>query len=252
MALLLFNNFKNYNNHILQSMLIILAYLIVIVNSQEVPQNSKEVEMFNKTLVQYNKTLTYFNDMEKKMEKITLNIALKIRFRKIILHKLNIEKKVTKIKKELNKTEYDNKQIIDDINSVDKDMKQFEHKYNKFNEIYNECERTKDYLGQFLKIFFITLLIVVVIILLLIGIVSLYIIKRQKKYYILQEEITISESKEGKDINKKSDINNYDKDINSVKSSTQSNDDSFKPANDKKIHIKGTNLTSHDEMNKNP
>jgi hypothetical protein len=243
------------NRHILlHSIIIILAYLIVVIQSQGVPQNNIGVEMLNKTLIKYNRTLELFSDVEKKMVKITLNIALRIRYRAMKTNKINIDKKVLKIKEELSKKENNNQKIIDDINSVGNDMKNFEKKYKVFIDLYNECEKTKNYFAEFLKIFFITLLIIVIIVLSLIGIISLFVIKKQRKYYQLQEEVVIGEEK---DESRKVDLNgkyNIAKKI--IKESTDSNQkyqESHEISPDQKIHIKtSSNLTSHDEINKNP
>ena len=244
------NNLNN-RHFMLQSIIIILTYLIVIIQSQEVQQKNIGVEMLNKTLTNYNRTLTLFSDVEKKMVKITLNIALRIRYRAMKRNKINIDKKVLKIKEEFDKKENNNQKIITDINSVDNDMKNFEKKYKVFIELYNECERTKNYFSEFLKVFFIILLILVIIVLSLIGIVSLFVIKKQKKYYKLQEEVAIAEEK---DESKKADLSekyNIAKKI--IKQSTDSSQEPPETNSDQKIHIKtSSNLTSHDEINKNP
>ncbi len=136
--------------------------------------------MFNETLTNYNQTLLYFDDLSKKMETITMNIILKLKFKGLKRDKISIEQEISKIKENMDKKDNDNQKIREEINSVDQDIKYFNYKYNKINQLYNKYENFKEAFSNFIKVFFIVLFIIVVIALSLIGIISLFVIKNKE------------------------------------------------------------------------
>lgn len=222
--------------------LIVLSFLISYIYSQEIQKNITKIEMFNETLTKYNQSLLYFDDMSKKMEKITMNIVLKLKFKGLIRDKKSLEQDISKIKEKIDKKDNDNQTIIEDINSINQDIKYFNHKYNKINQLYNQYENVKESFSNFIKVFFIVLFIIVVIALSLIGIISFFVVKNQRKYYKLQEEVTISE---GREENTNDKVDEKIRKINKCKESLNQS------RNGRKIYIKSDNIvSSHDEMNK--
>ena len=222
--------------------LIVLSFLISNIYSQEIQKNITKIEMFNETLTKYNQSLLYFDDMSKKMEKITMNIVLKLKFKGLIRDKKSLEQDISKIKEKIDKKDNDNQTIIEGINSVNQDIKYFNHKYNKINQLYNQYENVKESFSNFIKVFFIVLFIIVVIALSLIGIISFFVVKNQRKYYKLQEEVTISE---GREENTNDKVDEKIRKINKCKESLNQS------RNGRKIYIKSDNIvSSHDEMNK--
>ncbi len=191
--------------------------------------------MFNETLTNYNQTLLYFDDLSKKMETITMNIILKLKFKGLKRDKISIEQEISKIKENMDKKDNDNQKIREEINSVDQDIKYFNYKYNKINQLYNKYENFKEAFSNFIKVFFIVLFIIVVIALSLIGIISLFVIKKQRKYYKLQEEVTISEGREENTNNKVDE---------KIKKKNKSKEGFIQSSTDRKIYIKSVNLAS--------
>lgn len=243
---------KNYKNLLFQwsLILIILSSLISNIHSQQVTQtNETEFEMFNKTLTNFNQSLLLFDDIAQKMVNITMNIVLRVRFKALKRNKNNLQQAISKIEEELNKDKYNSQKIIVDIKSLNKDIKNFDGKYKKLNELYLEFESLKEFFSNFFKVFFIILLIVVLIVISLIGIVSFFVIKKQKKYYKLQEEISVNDLK---DVSKKVDLNmkyNIAKKI--VKKEDLTTEEPTEINIDQKVHIKNSsNAPSNEELNK--
>lgn len=177
-------------------LLILVSFLSQPVSSQGIYSNMTEVDLFVKALNDFNETKFYLEDLTKKMETITLNIGLRIRFRQIKRLFKDIEKKVTYIKGEINKDIYNKEIIINEIESLNIYMNKFKNKYIRTNQLYYEFEELKTNSLHFLKLFFIILFICVIIILIIIGISSFLVVKSQKrKYYKLKEEHSYTSEK---------------------------------------------------------
>ena len=172
--------------------LVFFTFLFQATNSQEIFQNSIDTKQFNTVLDEYNTTKIYFNDLQKKMEKITMNIVLRIRFKNINRLYDKIEKKLLYIKGELKKDKYDNIQIKKDIDLLNQNMNLFKKKYNEFNNAYYDFDIIKKTILSFIKLFFIIIIIIIIVALILIGVGTFFVIKSQKKYYRLKEEYSIT------------------------------------------------------------
>lgn len=188
-----------------------LCYLPFI-KSQNISKNITEFSNFKQTLIKYNNTKLHLEDINKKMENITLNIFLRARLREIIRIHKNIEDQMSGIQKKINSRIYDEKKITEEISSLNHQMHIFERKYNKTNKLYYETEEVKKSLVHYIKVFFITLIIISIIVMAIIGIVSIFVIKHQRKYYKLQEEVSFkSEEREidGREITTEQDLHKF-------------------------------------------
>ena len=161
--------------------------------SQNTHNNSYELKL-NKCINEYNITSIKLAELTLKLKKITLNFILKIFFTQLKTINQKIKLDITRMKEYINDTKYEN--IISEINKCDENFERFEEKYNKTIKVYNKFENTKNSIGKFFKIFFLTIFIVVMIFAVFVIIITFIIIKRQKKYYILKEEVTLEDGKE--------------------------------------------------------
>ena len=235
---------KNFKFSIFKLPLLILliSCLLQISNSQEIS------EVYEKALIEYNKTKTYLEDLTKKMKDITMNIVLRIRFREIKRVYNNIEIKIKEIQEELNKDKYDKEKIIENIKTLNENIKKFNIKYKTANNLYYEFEKLKISFLNFVKLFFIILLIVVIVVLSIIGIASFFVIKSQRKYYILKEEISLHDEQNIKKSINHEKITPLDSNNNLNKESTEDlteNNSKIK----KKVH-QSTSATSRDSFTK--
>ena len=187
--------------------LIFFVFLLQTANSQEIFKNSIEMEKFNTISEDFNNTKQYYNNIRKKMENITMNIILKISLRQLNRLYENIEKKYIFIKQELTKEKYDNQQLMNEIELLSENMKNFKKKYYSINESYNNFEDIKESLSNFIKLFFIVLFIIIVVVLTIIGIGSFFVIKSQRKYYKLQEEVSFRNIAKATEKHEKIDVN---------------------------------------------
>lgn len=161
--------------------------------SQNTHNNSYELKL-NKCINEYNITSIKLAELTLKLKKITLNFILKIFFTQLKTINQKIKLDITRMKEYINENKYDN--IISEIDKCDVNFERFEEKYNKTIKVYNKFENTKNSIGKFFKIFFLTIFIVVMIFAVFVIIITFIIIKRQKKYYILKEEVTLEDGKE--------------------------------------------------------
>ena len=188
--------------HIRKSQFFIFSWPLILVNllisipyikSQNISKNNNEILNFNQTLQKYNNIKLHLNDITKKMENITLNIFLLSRLDELKeLHKKIENRLFLGIQEEINRGEYDKEKISKEIIDLNRQMNEFEEKYNKTNKMFYKGERDKQSLIKFIKIFFLILIILTVVALIVIGIGSFFVVKNQKKYYKLQEEISFS------------------------------------------------------------
>ena len=237
--------------------IIFFVFLSQTANSQEIFKNSIEMEKFNTISENFNNTKQYYNNIRKKMENISMNIILNIRLKQLNRLYENIEQKYIFIKEELTKEKYDKQQLMNEIELLSENMKNFKKKYNSINESYNNFEDIKESLSNFIKLFFIVLFIIIVVVLILIGIGSFFVIKSQRKYYKLQEEISFRNIAKATEKDEKIGIN--------IKNHNFKNDNRFKPeksnedleidsneingGNDiKKVVLKSTDNSSNDKF----
>lgn len=247
------SSFLEKIKNILPISLVFLVFLSQTVNSQEIFQNSIEIEKFNSFIETFNNTKQYYNDIRKKVENLTLNVILKIRLRQLSRLYIEIERQYVYITRELTKEKYDNKQITNDIDLINKNMKNFKKEYNSLNESYYKFEEIKEYLSSFIKLFLLVLFIIIVVVFVLIAIGSFFVIKSQKKYYILREEISlskaqkISEKNEGIDLNEK---NNNSKNDNRFDPKGSTGDLQSDLNGNKRVIIKPTENSSKEPFSK--
>mgnify|MGYP006916266261 CR=1 FL=1 len=151
--------------------------------------NSTEIEQFNKTMNRYKQMVANYNILSKKMEKITLNIFMRIRFKDLKRSFDDLKREIDALKLKYHKKESISENIIIANNLTD----DFEIKYINSVNAYKHFEETKNMLGGMLKTFIIVLSIFIFIVLLFIGIGSYFVIQynKKKRYFKLNEEVSI-------------------------------------------------------------
>ena len=151
--------------------------------------NSTEKEQFNKTMNRYKQMVANYNILSKKMEKITLNIFMRIRFKDLKRSFDDLKSEIDALKLKYHKKESISENIIIANNLTD----DFEIKYINSVNAYKRFEETKNMLGGMLKTFIIVLSIFIFIVLLFIGIGSYFVIQynKKKRYFKLNEEVSI-------------------------------------------------------------
>ena len=151
--------------------------------------NSTEIEQFNKTMNRYKQMVANYNILSKKMEKITLNIFMRIRFKDLKRSFDDLKSEIDALKLKYHKKESISQNIIIANNLTD----DFEIKYINSVNAYKRFEETKNMLGGMLKTFIIVLSIFIFIVLLFIGIGSYFVIQynKKKRYFKLNEEVSI-------------------------------------------------------------
>ena len=167
--------------------------------------NSTEIEQFNKTMNRYKQMVANYNILSKKMEKITLNIFMRIRFKDLKRSFDDLKSEIDALKLKYHKKESISENIIIANNLTD----DFEIKYINSVNAYKRFEETKNMLGGMLKTFIIVLSIFIFIVLLFIGIGSYFVIQynKKKRYFKLNEEVSI---RIGQSDEKVKDKNNQD------------------------------------------
>ena len=166
--------------------IIIILFLLDEINCSSL--NSTEIEEFNKTIHKYNQMVANYNVFSKKMEKITLNIFMRIRFKDLERSFEELRKEIDNLKLNYHKNQSISENIIKANNLTD----DFEIKYIDSVNAYKRFEETKKILGGMVKTFIIVLSICVFIILLFIGIGSYFVIQYNKKRYMkLEEEVSV-------------------------------------------------------------
>lgn len=238
---------KSKNNHYFQAsqMLSIIIYFLLYINIQSTSSYLSDKESLNKTLLKFNETLFNYNDYCKKMEKITLNIFLKIRFKDLQRAFQELDSNINQLKNKFAK----NESITDNIILINKNIKAFRIKYNNAVNSYENFEETKRFILEFIKIFSIILSIIIVIVLIFIGVGSYLVIQNQKKkYHKLQEEVSIRNDQ--KDSDKETNIKDEIKSDNTIPvKSTQ--DDLVESNNNKneKVALDNNNAISKEFLN---
>ena len=151
--------------------------------------NSTEIEQFNGTMNRYKQMVANYNILSKKMEKITLNIFMRIRFKDLKRSFDDLKSEIDALKLKYHKKESISENIIIANNLTD----DFEIKYINSVNAYKRFEETKNMLGGMLKTFIIVLSIFIFIVLLFIGIGSYFVIQynKKKRYFKLNEEVSI-------------------------------------------------------------
>ena len=167
--------------------IIIILFLLDEINCSSL--NSTEIEEFNKTMHKYNQMVANYNVFSKKMEKITLNIFMRIRFKDLERSFEELRKEIDNLKLNYHKNQSISENIIIANNLTD----DFEIKYIDSVNAYKRFEETKKILGGMVKTFIIVLSICVFIILLFIGIGSYFVIQynKKKRYMKLEEEVSV-------------------------------------------------------------
>jgi len=163
-----------------------LFFLITKINCSSL--NLTEIEQYNNTMHRYKQMVANYNVFSQKMEKITLNVFMKIRFKDLKRSFDDLRSEIDTLKLKYHKKESISENIIIANNLTD----DFEMKYINSVNAYKRFEETKQMLGGMIKTFIIVLSIFIFIVLLFIGVGSYFVIKyNQKRYYKLQEEVSI-------------------------------------------------------------
>ena len=168
--------------------------------------NSTEIEQFNKTMNRYKQMVANYNILSKKMEKITLNIFMRIRFKDLKRSFDDLKSEIDALKLKYHKKESISENIIIANNLTD----DFEIKYINSVNAYKRFEETKNMLGGMLKTFIIVLSIFIFIVLLFIGIGSYFVIQynKKKRYFKLNEEVSIRIGQSDEKVKEKSNQDN--------------------------------------------
>lgn len=176
------------NNNILSILFSSITFFLLITKSN-CSLTSTEISNYNRTMTKYIQTIINYNGLSKKMEKITLNIFMKIRFKDLQKDYEDLQSEMLKLKEN-----YKNSiSISNNLNITDHKLKYFNTKYVNAINAYNRFEDTKAILLHMFKIFLIILFIIIFIVLILIGIGTYFVLKKQK-YMELQEEISIRQN----------------------------------------------------------
>lgn len=163
-----------------------LFFLITKINCSSL--NLTEIEQYNNTMHRYKQMVANYNVFSQKMEKITLNVFMKIRFKDLKRSFDDLRSEIDTLKLKYHKKESISENIIIANNLTD----DFEMKYINSVNAYKRFEETKQMLGGMIKTFIIVLSIFIFIVLFFIGVGSYFVIKyNQKRYYKLQEEVSI-------------------------------------------------------------
>ena len=163
-----------------------LFFLITKINCSSL--NLTEIEQYNNTMHRYKQMVANYNIFSQKMEKITLNVFMKIRFKDLKRSFDDLRSEIDTLKLKYHKKESISENIIIANNLTD----DFEMKYINSVNAYKRFEETKQMLGGMIKTFIIVLSIFIFIVLFFIGVGSYFVIKyNQKRYYQLQEEVSI-------------------------------------------------------------
>ena len=194
--------------------LLILTHLLILIpciKSQNISKNINQISNFNQTLKEYNKSKLLLNDIIKKTEKITLNFFLLSRINELNrLHKKIEEQLFLGIQEEINKENYDKEKISEKIKDLNKQIHDFEKKYNKTNKMFYKSEGVKQIIINYIKVFFIVLIILSIIVIFLICIGSFFILKHQRKYYKLKEEVSFTQRNKPNEKKINLDIKSFD------------------------------------------
>ena len=182
----------NIKKIIISQLSLIYSIIIILFLSSEIncsSLNSTEIEEYNKTIHKYNQMVANYNVFSKKMEKITLNIFMRIRFKDLERSFEELRREIDNLKLNYHKNQSISENIIIANNLTD----DFEIKYIDSVNAYKRFEETKKILGGMVKTFIIVLSICVFIILLFIGIGSYFVIQynKKKRYFKLKEEVSI-------------------------------------------------------------
>lgn len=215
------------------SIIFIFFFIITKINCSSL--NSTEIEQYNKTITKYSQMATNYVVFSKKMEKITLNIFLRIRYKDLKRTFEELRTEIDNLKLKFDKNEKISENLIKANNLTD----EFEIRYINSISAYKRFEETKKMLGGMLKTFIIVLSIIIFIVLTLIGIGSYYVIKynNKRRYIKLQEEVSIrigqTEDKEKNETENKNEFmakstqedipSTNDNDANKVKAVVESN-----------------------------
>ena len=164
-----------------------LFFLITKINCSSL--NLTEIEQYNNTMHRYKQMVANYNVFSQKMEKITLNVFMKIRFKDLKRSFDDLRSEIDTLKLKYHKKESISENIIIANNLTD----DFEIKYINSVNAYKRFEETKNMLGGMLKTFIIVLSIFIFIVLLFIGIGSYFVIQynKKKRYFKLNEEVSI-------------------------------------------------------------
>ena len=116
--------------------IIIILFLLDEINCSSL--NSTEIEEFNKTMHKYNQMVANYNVFSKKMEKITLNIFMRIRFKDLERSFEELKREIDNLKLNYHKNQSISENIIIANNLTD----DFEIKYIDSVNAYKRFEET--------------------------------------------------------------------------------------------------------------
>ena len=176
---MVFTSFNPKNNKsIFTSQIFFIIVLIIIITDVNCSSsNISEIDNYNNTMNKYQQVLIQYKGFAKKMEKITLNIILRIRFK-------DLQRDYEKLRKEMHKLtknyENNNKTVSENLDEVSKLLSSFEKSLISSIIAYKRFEQTKKIILDMIKVFIIVLSIIIFVSLTLIGIGSYFVIKHQK------------------------------------------------------------------------
>ena len=194
----------------------------------------------------YQQVLIQYKGFAKKMEKITLNIILRIRFK-------DLQRDYEKLRKEMHKLtknyENNNKTVSENLDEVSKLLSSFEKSLISSIKAYKRFEQTKKIILDMIKVFIIVLSIIIFVSLTLIGIGSYFVIKHQK-YDKLREEVSIRNGEPETDSDKNSNVNEKKNKMDYIVKSTQEDVRTIVSSEKNQVVIEPNNPPSKDYLNK--
>ena len=245
MVLNSFNPKKNKSLY-LSPIFFLITLIILITELNCSSLNKSEIDNYNNTMNKYQQVLIQYKGFSKQMEKITLNVILRIRFRGLQKDFEELRKEICELKACYEKKNISISKILDEVNKL---LTKFENSLINIIKAYKRFEQTKKIILHMIKVFIIILSIIIFITLTLIGIGSYFVIKHQKKYGKLHEEVSIRIGETEVDSEKNTNTGEKKEKMDYIVKSTQEDIRSTKSSDKNQVVIEPNNPPSKDYLN---
>ena len=225
--------------------LITLIIIITEVNCSSL--NTSEIDNYNNTMNRYQQVLIQYKGFSKQMEKITLNVFLRVRFKGLQRDFEDLRKEISELKASHEKK---NITVSKNLEETNKLLTNFEKSLINIIKAYKRFDQTKKIILHMIKVFIIILSVIIFIALTLIGIGSYFVIKHQKKYAKLHEEVSIRIGETETDSEKNTHVEEEKKEkMDYIVKSTQEDIRSTKSSDKNQVIIEPNNPPSKDYLN---
>lgn len=245
---MVFTSYKpKKNKYLFISPIFFLITLIIIITEVNCSSlNTSETDNYNITMNKYQQVLIQYKGFSKQMEKITLNVILRIRFKGLQRDFEELRKEIRELKACYEKENITITKILDEVNKL---LTKFEKSLINTIKAYKRFEQTKKIILHMIKVFIIILSIIIFITLTLIGIGSYFVIKHQKKYGKLHEEVSIRIGETEADSEKNTNTEEKKEKMDYIVKSTQEDIRSTKSSDKNQVVIEPNNPPSKDYLN---